>query len=170
MIMPNGEARFKGDEWHGDGIHSAADWAAERRETEEYVSILGRRLMNGGTIAESTLGEALIFLEDLEQAPPRRRPKRQEKISRYAAWERDMKASRGHWTQHADKENLLLIRQDSEDSMAGLYIRVRGSLIDAGVYRGAPPYLDEAGFESLWDKTSLSPSDAMDFVLQRARC
>lgn len=177
---PDGSDRFKGDQWFGDGIHSAAEWADEQMETKMYVSILGRSLENGGTIAESTLGENLIFLDDLHQELARDKhrqrlkrdrhllqQKRQE-AARYAAWERGMQASRGHWTEYSDKKFMLLIRQDSEDSMAGLYIRVVNNRIDAGVYRGAAPDLGEADFERLWGKTALSPDAARSFVLNRA--
>ncbi len=172
MNRPNGNDRFKGDEWFGDGIHTAAEWAAERRDTEYYVALLGRSLENGATIAESTLGEDVVFLSDFQRGLPatrdHSRQKQQSKAARYAAWEKAMRRSRGHWTQHADKENTILIHQDSEDPMAGLYIRVRGNLIDAGIYQGSESQLDEASFESLWGKTALNPSDALDFVLSRA--
>ncbi len=164
--------RTNGDEWFGDSIHTAAEWAAERRDTEYYVAILGRSLENGATIAESTLGEDVVFLSDFQRGLPTARDssrqKQQSKAARYAAWERAMRRSRGHWTQHADKENTILIRQDSEDPMSGLYIRVRGNRIDAGIYQGAESHLDEANFEAFWSKTALRPSEALDFVLSRA--
>ena len=160
-------------------VHSEAEWAAEQRETAEYVSILGRSLENGGAIAESTMGENPISRDDAQQETPRNdhlrrihnekvRQKRHweqnqkhAELARHSAWERDMLSSRGHWTQHkqilaSDKKNLLLIRQGTD-----LYIRVRDRTVDAGIYQGAK-------FESFWAKRFPSFNNAMSFVLRRA--
>ncbi len=159
-------------------VHSAAEWAAEQRETADYVSILGHSLENGGTIAESTMGENPISMDDAQQGTPRNehlrrvhnekvRQKRQQEqhqkhaeLARYPAWERNMLSSRGHWTQHkqiiASNKNLLLIRQGTN-----LYIRVRDRTVDAGIYQGNK-------FESFWAKRFPSFDNAMSFVLRRA--
>lgn len=113
--------------------------------------------------------QAKYAKEDLERA--RKRAERIAMEARFPAWEKSMMASRGLWSHNGispDRKNLLLLRQDSGDSMTGLYIRVQDRLVDAGIYRGGEPYLGGAYFESFWSQTFCSAEDATSFVLRRA--
>ena len=76
MTMPNMETDLAQRRWPwGDvlsnhsisSIHSEAEWFAEHRETAYYVAILGRSLENGSIIAESTVGENPISMDDDQQ-------------------------------------------------------------------------------------------------------
>ncbi len=44
--------------WYGyNSIHDETEWANEQEETEKYVMLLCQALGNGGSIAETTLGD-----------------------------------------------------------------------------------------------------------------
>lgn len=102
-----------------------------------------------------------------EQRLAQREAERSERKKR----EREMKSYHGRWSKQdklSDGTTMLLFHRDLEEPTTGLYIRVQGLRVDAGVFKDAGHHMNDACFMRFWGKRFRNGENAMKFVMWRA--
>ena len=102
------------------------------------------------------------LVEELEQE--QRLAQQEAQRSERKKWEPEMKSYRGHWSKQdklSDGTTLLLFHRDLGEPTTGLYIRVQGPRIDAGIFK-------DACFTKFWGRRCRNENAAMKFVMWRA--